>query len=72
MLYPSAETKLSSFNFDKSVAIAIGPEGDFTQSEINLLERKGFIPVSLGTRVLRAETAVISSLSAIRTMCGEF
>ena len=72
VLYPRAETKLSSFNFDKSVAIAIGPEGDFTQNEINFLERKGFIPVSLGIRVLRAETAVISSLSAIRTMCGEF
>ena len=32
VLYPRDETKLCSFNFDKSVAIAIGPEGDFTQS----------------------------------------
>jgi len=59
-------------SLDKSVAIAIGPEGDFTENEINFLEKIGFLPVSLGPRVLRAETAVISSLSAIRTMCREF
>jgi len=45
---------------------------DFTENEINFLEKIGFLPVSLGPRVLRAETAVISSLSAIRTMCREF
>ena len=50
----------------------MGPEGDFTQNEIGFLERNGFISVSLGERILRAETAVVASLSAIRTMCGEF
>jgi len=72
VLYPSATSKLSGLSLDKSVAIAIGPEGDFTENEINFLEKIGFLPVSLGPRVLRAETAVISSLSAIRTMCREF
>ena len=72
VLYPCATSKLSGLSLDKSVAIAIGPEGDFTENEINFLEKIGFLPVSLGPRVLRAETAVISSLSAIRTMCREF
>ena len=72
VLHPGASEKLSNLKLDKSVAIAIGPEGDFTQNEINSLQKKGFLPVSLGSRILRAETAVISSLSAIRTMCGEF
>jgi len=72
VLYPGAETKLSSLTFDDSVAIAIGPEGDFTDSEIKLLTKKDFLPVKLGERVLRADTAVISVVSAIRAMCEEF
>ena len=72
VLYPNAETKLSSLTFDDSVAIAVGPEGDFTDSEINLLTEKHFLPVKLGERVLRADTAVISVVSAIRAMCEEF
>jgi 16S rRNA (uracil1498-N3)-methyltransferase len=72
VLYPNAETKLSSLTFDDSVAIAVGPEGDFTDSEINLLTEKDFLPVKLGERVLRADTAVISVVSAIRAMCEEF
>ena len=72
VLYPGAETKLSSLAFDDSVAIAVGPEGDFTDSEIKLLTKKDFLPVKLGERVLRADTAVISVVSAIRAMCEEF
>lgn len=72
VLYPGAETKLSSLTFDDSVAIAVGPEGDFTDSEIKLLTKKDFLPVKLGERVLRADTAVISAVSAIRAMCEEF
>ena len=72
VLNPSALTKFTDLSFNDSVAIAVGPEGDFTQNEIGFLERNGFISVSLGERILRAETAVVASLSAIRTMCGEF
>ena len=72
VLYPGAETKLSSLTFDDSVAIAVGPEGDFTDSEIKLLTKKDFLPVKLGERILRADTAVISVVSAIRAMCEEF
>ncbi len=42
------------------VAAIIGPEGGFTREEIESLERLGGIQVSLGSRVLRAETAVIA------------
>lgn len=37
--------------------ICIGPEGDFTQNEIELALAQGFIPVSLGATRLRTETA---------------
>ena len=72
VLYPKAQRRLSQISFGKSLALAIGPEGDFTTNEIDLLEENKFIPVTIGSRVLRAETAVISSISAVRSLCGEF
>jgi 16S rRNA (uracil1498-N3)-methyltransferase len=44
-----------------SPAILIGPEGDFTLEEIDLAYQTGFIPVSLGTKRLRTETAGITA-----------
>lgn len=46
-----------------SVLIAIGPEGGFTEQEIALAIDKGFVPISLGPRRLRSETAAISAVS---------
>ena len=44
-------------------SIFIGPEGDFSSKEINILrERKNCISFSLGPRILRSETAAIASL----------
>lgn len=40
--------------------LLIGPEGDFTEEEVNLCETSGFKAVSLGTRRLRTETAALS------------
>ena len=72
VLYPKAEIRFSTLKLQKEITIAIGPEGDFTNKEIDLMGKYNFLPVSLGKRILRADTAVISSLSAIRTMSGEF
>jgi 16S rRNA (uracil1498-N3)-methyltransferase len=47
----------------KSVLIVVGPEGGFTDHEVALSGAKGFIPISLGPRRLRAETAAISAVS---------
>ena len=44
---------------DKDVVILIGPEGDFSQEEIQLAYDKGFSPVSLGESRLRTETAAL-------------
>ena len=49
----------------KSVSILIGPEGGFSEQEINRLTEQGFIRTSLGKRILRAETAAIYALSVI-------
>lgn len=51
-----------------SVAIVIGPEGDFSPEEIRLALDHGFKAVSLGECRLRTETAAIASLAAIHTV----
>ena len=48
-----------------SVLMLIGPEGDFTPSEINLSMNFGFAPMTLGPIVLRSETAALFSLSIL-------
>lgn len=45
--------------------ILIGPEGDFTDEEINMAISSGFIPVHLGTSRLRTETAGIASCYSV-------
>jgi 16S rRNA (uracil1498-N3)-methyltransferase len=47
------------------IVIMIGPEGDFTPAEIGQARSAGFLPVSLGPIILRAETAAFFVLSAI-------
>ena len=49
----------------KSVTILIGPEGGFSEQEINRLMSLSFIRTSLGKRILRAETAAIYALSVL-------
>ena len=49
----------------KSVTVLVGPEGGFSEDEINMLTKQGFIRTSLGKRILRAETAAIYALSVI-------
>ncbi len=48
-----------------SVAIAIGPEGDFSPAELEILDRAEFRRLSLGPTVLRSETAAIYALSIV-------
>ena len=59
------ECAFSGLMKGKSVSILIGPEGGFSEQEINSLTEQGFIRTSLGKRILRAETAAIYALSVI-------
>ena len=57
----------------KPAAILIGPEGGFSPSERSFLRsRESTYPVSLGPRILRAETAVVSALTLWQAMCGDW
>lgn len=56
---------------DKVAGLLVGPEGGFTEGELDLLARTPFVrPISLGPRVLRAETAAIAGLALIGASTG--
>jgi 16S rRNA (uracil1498-N3)-methyltransferase len=50
---------------DKTINLIIGPEGGFTEEEIQYAEDQGVKPVSLGRRILRSETAAIYALAQV-------
>lgn len=60
-----AETKrrLEAVGKGERIAVFIGPEGGFEETEIEAAESAGVIPVTLGRRILRTETAAITVLS---------
>ena len=62
---------LTSMSFAPHVFAIVGPEGGFTLNEINLAKDAGFRIVSLGNRILRAETAAVSLLSIIQYEWGD-
>ncbi len=51
----------------KSILLFIGPEGGFSDQEIEMSKANGFTPVSLGIRRLRTETAAIAVCSVLLT-----
>lgn len=56
-----------------SLALLIGPEGGFAPEERRALRALPFVlPVSLGPRILRAETAVIAAVSVIQAAWGDW
>ena len=55
---------------EKSLVL-IGPEGGFSASELELMDKLGFQRISLGSTILRAETAAIYVAGAFRLMAGE-
>lgn len=56
----------------KRIAVAIGPEGGFSDAEVTLAEANGFRAYTLGARILRAETAPAALLAHLQTRFGEF
>jgi 16S rRNA (uracil1498-N3)-methyltransferase len=55
------KTYISSFPKGHNYLLLIGPEGDFSEIEINQAIAKGFIPLSLGASRLRTETAALAA-----------
>ena len=60
-------------NLGKPVSILVGPEGGFSEKELEFLNSFNFIQsISLGPRVLRSDTAAISSVSCYQSKFGDW
>jgi len=72
-LDPYADTSLAGLQPENmSVTLLSGPEGGFTDQEREIAKAAGFIPVQLGHRILRTETAALAALSAVQMLWGDF
>jgi len=72
VLAPGAETPLSRIEISGPVQIAVGPEGGFSEFEMNQMALNGLQAVSLGPRVLRTETAAPAAVAVLQALAGDF
>jgi 16S rRNA (uracil1498-N3)-methyltransferase len=72
LLSPGAALRLDDIQPPVTeVAVLIGPEGGLSESEEELARAAGFMPVRLGPRVLRTETAAIAALALLQRNFGD-
>ena len=71
-LDPYAEHSLADLERPTQVTLLVGPEGGFSDTERTLAKAAGFIPVRMGARILRTETAALAALSAVQMLWGDF
>jgi 16S rRNA (uracil1498-N3)-methyltransferase len=62
---------LMSSSSQRKVVAFVGPEGGFERQEMDEAQHAGFVPVSLGNRVLRSETAAITLVALIQYEHGD-
>lgn len=57
--------------YERGVRVLIGPEGGFSPSEVKMSMENGFKAMSLGPRILRADTAAVAALSILQNTWGD-
>jgi 16S rRNA (uracil1498-N3)-methyltransferase len=73
LLSPLSELALSKLNLQgEPIILAAGPEAGFSAEEEAALATQGFVPVKLGARVLRTETAALAAVAALNALKGDF
>ncbi len=72
LLSPEGKTGLREQKIGRAVSMAAGPEAGFSDAEEQILQRAGFVPVRLGQRILRTETAALAALAALNALAGDF
>lgn len=66
---PPLAQALAKMPGDTPLAILVGPEGGFSEKEISFISAQPYVtPVSLGARILKAETALIAALAVIQVV----
>ncbi|MCW8107027.1 16S rRNA (uracil(1498)-N(3))-methyltransferase [Alteromonas ponticola] len=72
-LAPTANDPITKLAYHShGYQLLIGPEGGLSDNEIHQAQECGYLTVSMGPRVLRTETAAITSLSILQAMHGDF
>lgn len=72
VLHHRTKQSLDSLAKPNSVALMIGPEGGLSADEIAQAEKSGFLPIALGPRVLRTETAPVAAMALCQWLWGDF
>ena len=73
ILHPEGSTTLQQQPHPQGkVTLLVGPEGGFSADEVLMAHQVGFIPILLGPRVLRTETAALAGITALQTLWGDF
>ncbi len=67
----ATQTDANLDGLNGSCALVVGSEGGFAEEEFSFAVRRGFAGVTLGKRILRAETAAISFTSVVMFLLGE-
>lgn len=71
IFHPNQSTLINTLDtHQQHVELLIGPEGGFSDTEFQQSVKSGYLPVSLGPRILRSETAVIAALSLVQHLNG--
>ena len=73
-MHPDASHSFKSINADtqSELQLWVGPEGGFSDEEINWVETHGCKPVRLGPRVQRTETAALAAVAVMNSVWGDF
>lgn len=72
ILHPGGNKNWRDYTFvNGDIALLIGPEGGLTEDEVILAKEHDFLPLSLGPRILRTETAAITALSVLQAIGGD-
>lgn len=72
ILHTRNQKPLSEGNQPDSIALLVGPEGGFTDDEVDHCIRQDFTGLTLGPRILRTETAALAALSVFQFQWGDF
>ncbi|MEN9315975.1 MAG: hypothetical protein RIS35_2368 [Pseudomonadota bacterium] len=74
-LVPGARTRLAELpppaGDAPAIELLVGPESGLSDEEVRLAVQCGFVPVSLGPRVLRTETAGLAAIAALQSRFGD-
>jgi 16S rRNA (uracil1498-N3)-methyltransferase len=71
VLHPYQSQPFAVTKTPESLALLVGPEGGLSAAEFTYACGQEFIPLQLGPRILRAETAPLAALAIIQSVCGD-